>query len=210
MCFGNSATKPYVAARACQLADGLLKMCILFALNPCEHDVLREGYFIPSQIPHQQSFSTAGAKSSKTLANTPHRPLRCFAAADAQFWCSSLSKSLNKKHSKRYQSERWMPVISTSLTVCASLEKRARPTIWDSSGYFSQISTLLKKLFWNHEFCQLNERQPVNTEIFWCSTPHNSFSTLFWKKNVVKVQKLILPSIWSPHHGIAQDVIVTP
>lgn len=53
-----------VRRRTClRVASGwFLKTCVLFALNPCEQEVLREGFLIPSQIPHQLSFSTAGAK----------------------------------------------------------------------------------------------------------------------------------------------------
>ena len=74
----------------------------------------------------QQIQTTETAEIQQDVGKYTPRPLRCFAAADAQFWCSSLSKSPNKNTAKNDQSELWMPVISTSLTVRASLEKRAR------------------------------------------------------------------------------------
>ena len=212
MCFGNSATKPYVAARACEwLADGFSRRVFCLPWILVSRKYCEKASWSLLQIPHQLSFQpqerNAGRcrlqklrKSSKTLANTPHRPLRCFAAADAQFWCSSLSKSLNIKLQKIINLKGGC--LWSQLQVWRSEQDLPSETVQVT---FLRSRTLLKKLVWNHEFCRFNERQLVNTEIFWNSIPLNSFSTLLWKKNVVKVQKLILPaSIWSPHHGIAQ------
>lgn len=220
MCFGNSATKPYVAARACEwLADGFSRrvFClpwILVSRKYCEKASwsLPKSHISCLSQPQERNAGRCRLrklrKSSKTLANTPHRPLRCFAAADAQFWCSFALQKSQHQTAKDYQSERWMPVISTS-----SLEKRARPTIWDSSGYLSQISTLLKKLFWNREFCRFNERQLVNSEIFWSSIPHNSFSTLFWKKMLWRFRNSFFQHPFD-HHTMASHklhvIVMTP
>ena len=147
-------------------------------------------------------------KSSKTLANTPPSATTVFRCGRCAILVLFALQKSQHKTAKDYQSERWMPVISTS-----SLEKRARPTIWDSSGYFSQISTLLKKLFWNHEFCQFNEGQLVNTEIFWSSIPHNSFSTLFWKKMLWRFRNSFFQHPFD-HHTMASHklnvIVMTP
>ena len=128
---------PMTSKSIAHVSGWFLKTCVLFSLNPCEQDILQEGFLISSQIPHPQSFSTTGAKcskyrlqklrkSSKTLANTPlgHygvslRPMRNSGALRSP-------KVPTKTRQKNDQSELWMPVISTSLTVRASLEKRAR------------------------------------------------------------------------------------
>lgn len=220
MCFGNSATKPYVAARACEwLGDGFSRRVFCLPWILVSRKYCKKASWSLLQIPHQLSFSTAGAKcrqmQTTETAEIQQDVGKYTPSATTVFRCGrcailvlfALQKSQHKT-AKDYQSERWMPVISTS-----SLEKRARPTIWDSSGYFSQISTLLKKLFWNHEFCQFNERQLVNTEIFWSSIPHNSFSTLFWKKMLWRFRDSFFQHPFD-HHTMASHklhvIVMTP
>lgn len=155
MCFGNSATKPYVAARACEwLGDGFSRRVFCLPWILVSRKYCKKASWSLLQIPHQLSFSTAGAKcrqmQTTETAEIQQDVGKYTPSATTVFRCGrcailvlfALQKSQHKT-AKDYQSERWMPVISTS-----SLEKRAQ----DLPSETVQVTFLRSRRYWKSFF----------------------------------------------------------